>query len=199
MPTRKRYHHGNLKIALLDAALEILDVAGPDAVTIREVARQAGVSHAAPANHFKDRRTLLTELGSELFDQLSGKIERKIGSSGEVGTDRVRSFAVGLIEYGLQYPQRYRMLWRRDLVYSEDSQLVGIMDGIYDSLTAEISALALPSATDPHTVAIGLWSLAHGYVSMRLDGVFEAATDIASGRSRMDAIIDTYLSSLIAR
>ncbi|WFL77726.1 TetR/AcrR family transcriptional regulator [Altererythrobacter arenosus] len=194
MQAKKRFHHGNLKSALLDAALSILDASGPDAITIREVARRAGVSHAAPANHFADRRALLTEVSLLLFGQLASDIENKIEAERQSGMARIRSFADCLIEYGLEHPERYRMLWRRDLVSNEDQRLIRAMDGIYDRLIAEISSIGQPDNSDPHTLAIALWSLAHGYVSMRLDGNFDPATDDVTGEPRANAILDIFLA-----
>ena len=64
---RQSFHHGNLREALLQASLSLLDSGGPEGVTIRAVARETGVSHAAPVNHFKDREALLTGLAVQLF------------------------------------------------------------------------------------------------------------------------------------
>lgn len=193
LQAKKRFHHGNLKAALLEAALEILDASGPDAITIREVARRADVSHAAPANHFADRRALLTEVSVLLFTQLASAIQLGIDHDERSQIARIRCFAESLVDYGLKYPQRYRMLWRRDLVMHEDPRLVRAMDGIYEGLIAEIDAAQLPRQTDPHTIAIGLWSLAHGYASMRIDSIFEPAADCITGQPRMEAIFDIFL------
>lgn len=197
MPTKRPFHHGNLKSALIDAALKVLDEDGPDAITIREVARRAGVSHAAPANHFADRRALLTEVAVVLFDELYLRIANAGTSAATPGVERVRAFATALMEYGFSDPQRYRMLWRRDLVDDADTRLTLAMDRIYDDLIAEISALPGAGGIDPDTTAIGLWSIAHGYISMRLDNNFEPAADSVTHRPREDAIIDAFLASLL--
>ncbi|TNE59181.1 MAG: TetR/AcrR family transcriptional regulator [Sphingomonadales bacterium] len=193
---KKPFHHGNLKAVLLEAALDILDATGPDSITIREVARRAGVSHAAPANHFQGLRSLLTELTVQLFGQLAVRIERGRTDIKRPGIDNVRIFATSLIEFGLEHPARYRMLWRRDLTDNDDTRLTAAMDRIYDALIEEILRLRHVNLPDPHTLAIGLWSLAHGYVSMRLDGNFEAVDDAVSGAPRDNAMIDMFLSSV---
>lgn len=193
---RKPFHHGNLREALLAASLEILDEAGPDAVTIREVARRAGVSHAAPVNHFKDREALLTAVAASLFDELRCEIDGTIAKQNKSLSERVKSFADGLINFGLKHPNRYRMLWRRDLVDNEDERLVSTMDSIYDNLMNEISKGKGPRGVDDDTIAIGLWSLAHGYVSMRLDGNFNAVNDKITGEARQDAMLGVFIKTL---
>lgn len=192
------FHHGNLKQALLDASLDILDGAGPDAITIREVARRAGVSHAAPVNHFKDRGALLTEVAVILFEELSGQIAETLARTSGSLRDRIKAFADGLIAYGLRNPNRYRMLWRRDLIDTQNARLAEVMDVIYDQLMIEISKTSDQKNFDDHTVAIGLWSMAHGYTALRLDGTFEAADDEVTGQPRQEAMLTAFIEILAA-
>jgi AcrR family transcriptional regulator len=193
---KQSFHHGNLREALLEASLEILDESGVDAITIREVARRTGVSHAAPVNHFKDREALLTEVAvglySDLWQSISDGMEK--GSAG--GFERVEAFAFALIDYGLTTPNRYRMLWRRDLINTKDPRMIEVSDGLYGRLIREISAARKSEEFDDHTFAIGLWSMAHGYVSLRLEGNFEAASDTLTGEIRQEAIIRAFVRSL---
>lgn len=198
MTNRKRatYHHGNLRETLLAAALKLLDKAGPDAITIREVARLAGVSHAAPVNHFKDRTTLLTAVATQLFEDLDGVIEKQTATTQGKPVEKVNSFINALITYGLKHPNRYRLLWRRDLVNNQDETLQQAMDAIYDKLVATLDRSTRKKRYDKHTSAVALWSLAHGYVSMRLDGNFVPMIDTITGQPREEAIIEAVLTAL---
>lgn len=191
--TRTRFHHGDLRRALLEASLAVLDESGPDAVTIREVARRTGVSHAAPVNHFRDRKVLLTEIASRLFGELSLEIELAIARGGSSPRERIAAFADGLIRFGLSRPNRFRMLWRRDLVDHGNPELARAMDGIYDQLVAEILAADQAQSSDPDTLAVALWSMAHGYVSLRLDGNLKANSDRVTGQARFDAMVDRLI------
>lgn len=193
---KEAFHHGNLREALLAASLEILDEYGADAITIREVARRSGVSHAAPVNHFKDREALLTEVAVGLYGDLWRSISTTMEKGSHTGFERVEAFAFALIEYGLATPNRYRMLWRRDLIDTKDQRLVEVSDGLYARLIEEISSARMDGEFDNHTFAIGLWSMAHGYVSLRLEGNFEAARDELTGEERQRAIIRAFVSSL---
>ncbi|MBV7266073.1 TetR/AcrR family transcriptional regulator [Erythrobacter ani] len=193
---KQSFHHGNLREAILEASLEILDEDGADAITIREVARRTGVSHAAPVNHFKDREALLTEVALGLYAELSQAVSEKIDEGSGSGLERVEAFAFALISYGIARPHRYRMLWRHDLIDTKDRRLAMLADGLYDRLVEEIGVARSDGDFDNHTVAIGLWSMAHGYVSLRLDGNFEAARDEMSGETRQEAIVRAFLRSL---
>lgn len=190
------YHHGDLRVALLAAGLELLDEAGPDGVTIRAVARRAGVSHAAPANHFADRRRLLTALATDLFRRLGEQIAAALAKAPASTSVRVRVFADALLDFGLAAPNRYRLLWRRDLLDNEDAELSQAMDAIYERLVAELSSPPRRRPNDVHTYAIALWSLAHGYISMRIDSTFSARDDKVSGEPRERAIVGLLLRAL---
>lgn len=193
---KQSFHHGNLREALLEASLEILDESGVDAITIREVARRTGVSHAAPVNHFKDREALLTEVAVGLYSDLWQSISDGMEKRSAGGFERVEAFAFALIDYGLTTPNRYRMLWRRDLINTKDPRMIEVSDGLYGRLIREISAARKSEEFDDHTFAIGLWSMAHGYVSLRLEGNFEAASDTLTGETRQEAIIRAFVRSL---
>lgn len=194
----RKFHHGDLKEALLKAALKLLDQHGPDGVTIRAVARETNVSHAAPVNHFKDRKALLTELVIRLFADLHSRIQSAIEHSKEAPDLRVASYAKVLIAYGLELPHRYDLMWRRDLIDTRDSRLQKIMDQLYGQLITEITDLNPAIRVDRDTVAIALWSLAHGYVTMRLTGGLEERRDTISGELRQDAMIEFLLATLRA-
>jgi len=131
-----------------------------------------------------------------LFDELKGEIAKSLANQKELPAERVKAFADGLITYGLKNPNRYRMLWRRDLVDNADERLAGTMDAIYNDLIGEISKSRKQRGVDDDTIAIGLWSMAHGYVSMRLDGNFDAAKDKITGQARQDAMLGVLLKAL---
>ncbi|QKG70653.1 TetR/AcrR family transcriptional regulator [Erythrobacter mangrovi] len=193
---RDTFHHGNLREALLEAAMAVLDQSGAEAVTIREVARRSGVSHAAPVNHFRDRTALLTAVAVRLFGDLETQIGEQLDRTETEPAAQVGAFALALVRYGLAHPFRYEFLWRRDLIDNSDDALERAMNRIYDRLIACIGEIGGNPQCDAHTVAIAFWSLAHGYVSMRINGNFEPIADTVSGKEREKAIVDLLLTAL---
>lgn len=193
------YHHGRLRPALLEAAFSLLDSAGVDGVTIRAVARKIGVAHSAPANHFKDRTSLLTAMATLIFDDLTQTITRNladlpVASTLAAGRARIRVFADTLVTFGLEHPHRYRLLWRRDCLNDEDEELQRGMDQIYEALLAELDGKDASRSSE--TDAIALWSLLHGYISLRLDGNLIAKTDEETGIPRARAIVDALFDGI---
>ncbi|MBU1378323.1 MAG: TetR/AcrR family transcriptional regulator [Alphaproteobacteria bacterium] len=192
---RATYHHGDLRQALFTSAVALLDSAGIAGLTIRAVAHAAGVSHAAPVNHFADRRALLTALATDFFGDIQTLAVEKMADA-PAGEARLVAFAEAMIDYALAHPNRFRLLWRRDLLDDADTGLNTAMDSLYDRLLVELQAGGWPLRFDVETYAIGLWSLVHGYLSMRLDGNLVAAHDARTGEPRHRAIIAAFLASV---
>jgi AcrR family transcriptional regulator len=195
-PKSKSFHHGDLKRVLFDAALARLDTQGVEGVTIRAVARDAGVSHGAPVNHYPDRRALLTALAEAQFETLLADIEARLQEKEGHDGPRIDAFANAIIDFGLRYPHRYRLLWRPDLIDHREPEFLPVMDRIYDHLCAVMSNGTEDSGFDKHTYAVALWSMVHGYVDMRLSGMFEPLKDSVSGAPRREAIVELFRKAL---
>lgn len=99
---KTHYHHGDLRRALLDAALTLIDIRGHDALTLREAARRAGVSEAAPYRHFANLDELLGAVALEGFEMLVGDLESVSGAR------RVRSAYLG---FAVDFPGRYQLMF----------------------------------------------------------------------------------------
>lgn len=190
---KRGQHHGALRELLIDTALGLLDREGVEAVTIRAVARASGVSHAAPANHFVDRRALLTALAVQCFTDLRAGAAAARDAASPSPRARITAFADAYVAYALAHPNRYRMMWRMDMLDPHDARLTELVDGLYAGIEQDV--LALPGAPDDDatTLLIALSSAVHGYVAMRIDGNFVAAVDTASGKPRHVAIVERLL------
>lgn len=191
----KKYHHGNLRAALLNAAVDLLDETGVDGVTIRGVARMAGVAHSAPANHFPSRQALLSEIATDIFLDLSQELEAIVQRTALSPEGVLKAFASHIIAFGLQYPERYKLIWRWDLL-NNSAEMEAVMDRIYDRLLMVLNGRSPARVRSPHSDAVAFWSLLHGYVSLRLDGVFVEKHDEISGAPRSEAIIDIILKGM---
>ena len=118
------YHHGDLPNALRKAAAEVIIEKGLGAFSLREVARRAGVSHAAPAHHFGDMRGLLTSLAAEGFAHL----ETALRASQDGLTDpeeRLAAMGQAYVRIGMTYPGHCAVMFRHDLIDDDDAELQG--------------------------------------------------------------------------
>src|SRR5215467_5756971 len=106
--TRPTYHHGDLRAAILDEAARLVAERGADRVSLRELARDAGVSHAAPAHHFSDRRGLFTALATQGFELLAAALVEARGNFADAALAYVR-FAIG-------HPGHYQVMFNKSLL-----------------------------------------------------------------------------------
>ena len=194
--SRPSYHHGNLREELLRCAFEILESDGADAISIRAVARAAGVAHSAPVNHFPSKQALLTSLAASIFNALAEEVTNALRAGTMTYPEVIRTFANTVAAYALAHPNRYRLLWRRDLLDDHDGELSAAMDRIYGLLIEKLGNDKRVRTTSLGTRAIALWSMVHGYVTMRLDGNFVEKNDEITGLPRQNAIVEAILEGL---
>jgi AcrR family transcriptional regulator len=110
MKAKRPYHHGNLKQALLDAALDLIRTKGAEAFTLREAARLAGVSHSASYRHFRDKNDLLAAVAAEGYNRLTDEM-LKAAEPGESAYERFRLIATGFIQFALRNPDHFRVIF----------------------------------------------------------------------------------------
>jgi AcrR family transcriptional regulator len=152
------YHHGDLRTATVQAAEKILEEQGLGALSIREAARRAGVSHNAPYRHFPDRDSLLAELAAQGF--------RLLGD--ELRTRRGREMGEAYVRFALAHPERFRLMFGPQLRHERHPALREAAQHTYNAL---VSAFRADGAiADPEKAAAAAWSLVHGLAHLILDG-----------------------------
>lgn len=178
--------------------MRLLDTEGETALGVRRLARELGVAHSAPANHFPRKSDLLTAVAVRCFEDLENSFDSEAGKSGQ---QRLRKIADGLYGYAFRFPQRYRFMFRPEGLRNPDPHLRGIMERLYAQLGAALSMSLKGRQPDPErtfsvdSYAISLWSMLHGYILMRLDGNFEAGRDELAGLDREQAILELWLTT----
>lgn len=162
-----KYHHGNLREALIDTAKLILAAQGVQGLSLRKVAQQTGVSATALYSHFKDKRELLAVLATLGFEQLSAYMEaeaRKQDTSNS-GESSLAGFARGYVVFSTNNAALFQLMFGREVGDPLDfPALVEAGDKTY-SIMADCVALQLKqnnSTTSPTIAATAAWSMVHG-------------------------------------
>jgi AcrR family transcriptional regulator len=181
------YHHGDLRAALIRSGLELLRTGGPDALSLRAVARAAGVSQAAPYRHFADRRALVAAVAEEGFRRLHAAMLEAIRSGeGRLGFKRV---AIAYVRFAHENPAEYRIMFGPELAGQDDlPDLQATSRAVLDFVAQGIAALqaaGLVGAGDPGALAATVWAMLHGLVMLSLDG--QTAGVVAS----IDQLVET--------
>ncbi len=198
MPTAKtKYHHGDLRTALLDAALEIITEDGAKALTIREVARRAGVSHTAPYRHFADKDELIVAVVEQGFGLMQETIDR---SKADANQDPISQFAASgtaYIEFALKHPAYYRVMYSGDLLSSTGQQSLQhtssatFKDMIEDMKICQELNILRPG--DPAKQALAIISMVHGFVTLVNDNRVDA---LLGEVYELDDIRDTIMRAI---
>lgn len=176
---RPAYHHGDLRTALLEAALQLVRRDGPSALSLREVARLAGVSHAAPAHHFGDKAGLLTALATQGFVQFL-EAQRTAAARSSVRTQRLAWAGWAYVMFAADQPAYFSLMFRPELLRASDPAFVAASRAAYDFLL-ECVREADPELTDEATLrlrATSAWSHAHGLATLWLDGSLKQYAEV---------------------
>lgn len=191
------YHHGNLRAACVEAGVRLVEAGGPDAVTIRGVARLAGVSHTAPLHHFRDRHELLGAVAERGFELLLERLKASIDRSETSPAALLRAYGLAYVDHAVHHPGIFI------LMFSASGGAPG--EGAYRrliDLCADAQRAGELQGTDPVRLARLLWSTVHGLAT--LYGSASLATGLAGGqpqtaRETAEAALDDLLTALSRR
>lgn len=154
------YHHGDLRRAILTAALDVIAADGPAALSLRDLARRAGVSHAAPAHHFKDRTGLLTAIAAEGF----GLLAATIGEAADLKDAGVR-----YVRFAREHPAHFQVMFTPGLLRGDDLELTTARTLATEALRHAVSAVRPADlGIDTRLAGVAAWSLAHGFATLLL-------------------------------
>jgi AcrR family transcriptional regulator len=169
------YHHGSLKESLLAAAERILDRDGLQALTLRAAARAAGVSHAAPKNHFGDLTGLLSELAAVGFTRFA-EAQRRAAATAATPRDRLVAIGRAYVDFAVAYPALFQLMFRGErLDYARPSlrEATGAAGALLSETVGAREASPFdgqsPSLADAARI-VAAWSLVHGFAMLLLDG-----------------------------
>jgi AcrR family transcriptional regulator len=196
---RRGYHHGNLREALIDAALELISAKGPAGFTIAEAARLAGVSPAAPYRHFRDRDELIANVALRGFVAFEAALTRAWDEGKPNPLAALDRFGRAYLEFVRSEPAYYAAMFEGGVPTSANPQLRDASERAFAVLRGAAEKLcdATPTANRPPAlmVALHIWTMAHGVASLfgRGDG---ARTLPMTPSELLEAQVLVYLRGL---
>ncbi|MFI7102560.1 TetR/AcrR family transcriptional regulator [Streptomyces sp. NPDC050161] len=171
MSQASAYHHGNLRAACLRAARELLEEDGSAGLSLRAVARRAGVSATAPYRHYADRDALVSAVAAEGYRELAGQLAA--AHPAPTTPDDLAAVAVAYVRFALDHPALFRAMFAEPCDPDNEDRV---------QATAAISAYvhhtvrnAFPGA-DPDALSTTVWALVHGLAFLHLDGKLDTST-----------------------
>jgi AcrR family transcriptional regulator len=157
------HHHGNLRSALIEAALEILQDDGAEGLTLRRVAARAGVSHAAPAHHFAGLHGLLTAIAARAFALFTEAMETARDSAGPAPFDRLAGVCEGYLAFARTSAGLFRVMFNTPGLHRDDPDLARHSQAAYQVLRDACTPFA---GERPEELELAVWSMVHGYAAL---------------------------------
>jgi AcrR family transcriptional regulator len=171
MSPKSTYHHGELRTALVRAAMELLEESGETALSLRAVARRAGVSPAAPYRHYADREALVSAVAAVGYRELAEQLAAAHPAPST--PDQLASVAIAYVQFALERPALFRIMFGEPCDRDNDERVAA---------TAAVSRYvrAIVERTFPHAdaeaLATAVWALVHGLAFLHLDGKLDTST-----------------------
>lgn len=180
------YHHGDLAAALIEAAEAVITERGLEGFTLRECARRAGVSHAAPAHHFRDAKGLLTAVAAVGFERLT-EAQKKARAAEPKSRNRLLGVALGYLEFAFSHPTQFQLMFQQGLLDQEDERYRAASRAafaVYIETYAEVYGFKFREDIEKisHPSVLREWAMVHGLATLTVQGQFGPArsdTDVA--------------------
>jgi AcrR family transcriptional regulator len=193
----KAYHHGDLAAALVEAAEAVLTERGVEGFTLRECARRAGVSHAAPAHHFQDAQGLLTEVAALGFERLTDA-QRKARDAEPEAKNRLLGVAMGYVDFALSHRAQFQLMFQRGLLNQTNERYLASSSAafaVYTETYAAVYGVSFPADAEKLSDVSVLreWANVHGLATLAVQGQLgpaQTADDISRMKKMMRAVFE---------
>ena len=192
---QNRYHHGDLPQALLDAALRIVKTQGTEALTLRAVARLAGVSQAAPYRHFANKEAILAAVAEDGFRSLMAAMRESVQACGDIPLARLRAVGIGYVTFATSHPSHFRVMFGPRLNEGGQFRAVdALVEEAYQLLESEVrtgmAAGRFGPDPGPHPM-VAIWAAMHGLASL----VLMKRVEVPDGR--LGAWVDRVMGKVV--
>jgi AcrR family transcriptional regulator len=173
MATARSYHHGNLRSALLESAERTLARRGAGELSLRELAREVGVSHAAPRRHFADKQALLDALAEDGFERISRELEDAMSGAGASLHEQLEAFALAYVRFATEHAALL------ELMFAGKHRSDGLREASERAFARPLALFATAQASgqvvagDPERVGIVALATLHGLASLANNGMLD--------------------------
>ncbi|MCX5267696.1 TetR/AcrR family transcriptional regulator [Streptomyces sp. NBC_00199] len=181
----------DLRTRLVDVGVDLLAREGAGALTLREIARRAGVSHGAPRRHFPTHLELLSAIAHRGFARLGARVSASVGDGGADPRTRLTELARAYLEFAADEPGMYDLMFRHDLLESGHLRLRDTSLPLF-AVLVDLVGLARPGC-DARTVAGALWANLHGVAQLWRWGSLQLATGATDFAPLLRTVLDAHL------
>lgn len=195
------YHHGDLPAALLAAVESAVRDGGVSGVSLRDVARRAGVSHGAPAHHFGSKAGLLTAFASAGYRLLAESVIKEVAASEAAdGAAELAAIGRGYVRFAVGHPAHFEVMFRLDTLDPGDAGFTAASEAAYGLLTATVERCGAEGrlhGRSAEVVAVSAWSLAHGLSALWISGRLAGRIAEHDPRRLAAAVSDLFVQAVL--
>lgn len=180
LESKSDYHHGDLRVALIAAAVEMITQQGLESITMRSLSEWIGVSRTAAYRHFENKEALLTATAIAGFDQFGLALHTARNNKSLDEIARFKEMGKAYLEFAIQNPAYYQLMFGNTIIQQSDA-LSASGSSAYNELLSMIKTLqekALIAPSEPHVKAIYIWALMHGLASLTINNKLQQKQDL---------------------
>jgi AcrR family transcriptional regulator len=186
---KNKFHHGDLREALIAATCELLVEHGPDGFSLADACRRAGVTTAAPYKHFRDKQEILEEIVLRGFEELTAANAKAVDEGGPGTVAGITAMGMSYLDFAVAQPAVFRLMFGHKSAIKEVKQIDETGNQCLKNVIEQVAAYCRKHGhtADAEKIAIRLWTFVHGASSLQLDGDYER---VAPGVNVHDLIAD---------
>jgi AcrR family transcriptional regulator len=200
LKAKRPYHHGDLRAALMTAALSLIDEHGVKGLALSDAAHLAGVSVAAPYRHFKDKEALLAEIAAEGFAMFRDALARAAQSHPDDKVKRLVEMGVAYVDFALHHRSHFKVMWEGGIAKANYPEMQHTASQAY--LLLEEAAKDLHQRAHPsrqQALVRAAWSVVHGYSMLTLEGELPAHGTEQNARNLLRQSLHLLLDQFAAK
>jgi AcrR family transcriptional regulator len=191
--SRAGYHHGDLRRAIRDEAIDVIGSEGLEAVSLRAIARRLGVSEAAPYHHYSGKAELLAVIAADAYRGLHDRMEQALESAGVDPFERLQALGRAYIEYGLESRGRFRLMFGEHMVDLASHDEVFRAGRPTRVMLSDVVAACLDrDVSDPSAIENSVWAMVHGLTWLMVETEIRPEDEDIE----VDRLVDTALAIL---
>jgi len=173
---KARYHHGELREALIRATRQLVEERGAENFTLADACRVAGVTTAAPYRHFRGKQEILAEIASRGFDEMRKRAMAVVAEKGEGTLEGIIAMGQGYVAFAVRETAVFRLMFGQEPSLKKSEHVVGTGHDCFQNLIDQIALYCKRNKVrgDAHEIALKLWTFVHGAASLLIDQDYAA-------------------------
>jgi AcrR family transcriptional regulator len=192
----QRYHHGDLRQALIDASRKLLAEHGPEGFSLSDACRMAGVTTAAPYKHFRDKLEILSAVAEQGFTDLATRLRHAAQTKPEESLGRIAAMGIAYLSFALEETAVFRLMFGQNKALKRREAVAAEGRGAFETLVSETKLyLARRDGGEPLSRALELWTFVHGAASLAIDDDYAKVAPALDAKLMIESAVERLMTA----